>query len=259
MKALTLTNISFGYSAERVFQDFSLDISEGEFLALIGPNGSGKTTLLKIMDGILRPKTGEIRIFGKEISSLLPKERGKLIGYMPQESHFTFNFLVKEIVLMGRYPYHKGFERERKEDWAIAEWAMKLTNTFHLKERGINNISTGERQRVVLARVLTQRPRILLLDEVTSHLDIGQTIEILRILKRLNRKEKITTILAVHDVNLAGLVGERVLLLSSGKIIACDRPENVLLPNLLEEVYKIRPVVKTHPELRIPWVFLNLE
>ncbi len=258
MNLLSLRNIVFSYNGKRLFHQFSLDIPEGDFLGIIGPNGSGKTTLLKLIAGILKPSKGEVTVSGENLLCLRPKERGKLIGYMPQESHFLWNFSVREIVLMGRYPHHKRFEREGKDDFEIADWAMRMTNTFDLKERGINNISTGERQRVVLARVLTQKPKILLLDEVTSHLDIGQATDILRILQELNRWKKITCLFSVHDMNMAMLVAKRILLLSKGKAVACDIPEKVIQPELIKEAYDVTPIIGTHPELNIPWVFLNL-
>ncbi|MEO0117204.1 MAG: ABC transporter ATP-binding protein [candidate division WOR-3 bacterium] len=259
MNALCLKDIKFGYEDnEEIFSGFSLEISEGDFLAIIGPNGSGKTTLLKLAAGLLKPLSGMIEVFGQNLLSLRPKERGKLIGYMPQESHFLYNFQVKEIVLMGRYPYQKRWEKEKREDISIAEMAMKMTNTYQFREKGIEELSSGERQRVVLARVLAQKPRILLLDEVTSHLDIGQTMEILRILLDLNRREKITFLLAVHDINIALLVAQRILVLHKGKIVICDTPEKAISPELLKEIYGYKPTLGIHPELKIPWVFFNL-
>ncbi len=258
MDAILLKELSFGYTKENLFQNFSLSIPEGDFLGIIGPNGSGKTTLLKLIAGLLKSTSGQVLVFGEDLFHRKPKERGRLIGYMPQESHFLWNFKVKEVVLMGRYPYHRRFEREKREDFEIADLAMRLTNIIDLKDRGINNISTGERQRAVLARVLCQNPKILLLDEVTSHLDIGQAIEILRILRHLNTTYKITCLFSSHDINLAAMVAKRILLLAKGQVIACDRPDKVILPELLEKVYSIRPLITTHPKLNIPWVILNL-
>lgn len=258
MNALYLKGIKFGYeTTEEIFSDLSLEIPAGDFWAIIGPNGSGKTTLLKLTAGLLKPFSGKVKIFDQDLFSLKPKERGRLIGYMPQESHFFYNFRVKEIVLMGRYPYHRRWEKEKREDILIAERAMKMTNTYQFQDKGVEELSSGERQRVVLARVLAQKPRILLLDEVTSHLDIGQTIEILRILLALNNQEKITFLLAVHDINIALLVAKRILVLNKGKVIICDTPEKVISPELLKEVYGYQPTVGVHPELKIPWVFFN--
>jgi len=261
MTALLLKEITFAYSGNsgrNVFQKFSLEIPEGDILAIIGPNGSGKTTLLKLAGSLLKPLSGEIRVFGQDLFHLKRKERARIIGYMPQESHFLWNFKVQEIVLMGRYPYQKRFGGGSKEDFIIANQAMRMTNTIQFKERGIQELSSGERQRVVLARLLAQKPKILLLDEVTSHLDIGQAIEILKILLDLNKKEGITCLMNVHDVNLAALVAKRVLVLVNGRIVALDVPAKVIVPELLKEVYGCPVIVKTHPELNIPWVFLNL-
>jgi iron complex transport system ATP-binding protein len=254
--AIELRGVEFRYRAgETLFEDFRLTVKEQEFFGIIGPNGSGKTTLLRLMAGLLVPDSGEVLVEGKHLSSYARRELARVVGFMPQENHFAFDFLVEEVVMMGRNPFLGRFQRPRREDHEKVSGALQFADCSGLKEKGINAISGGERQRVVLARTLSQEPRILLLDEPTSHLDLAHQLRIVEILKRLNR-EGVTIIVNLHDLNLASVACSRILLLDKGKTAACGAPAQVLTQELIQQVYGVRPFLEKHPETGTPQVIL---
>lgn len=258
MSAIELRSVGFGYTADRLFKDFSLAIAEREFFGVIGPNGSGKTTLLRLLVRLLSPQSGQIALAGKSLADYSHNGLARLLGFMPQENHFAFDFSVEEVVLMGRNPFLGRFQRPGKLDQNKVQAAMEFTDTWSLRRKGINEVSGGERQRVVLARTLSQEPHILLLDEPTSHLDIHHQLGILQILRRLNR-QGITIVVNLHDLNLASLACSRLLLLDKGKPIACDVPEQVLTPDLIRQAYGIEPIIERHPESGRPQILLPAE
>ncbi len=257
MNALELKNITFSYEREPLLIDFSLAIATGEFFGIIGPNGSGKTTILKLMAGFLKLQAGSILVLNQSINNIVRNNLAKIIGFVPQENFFAFEFSVFDVVLWGRNPYLKRFENPKKSDLDKTLAALTFADILLLKDKSINRISAGERQRVVLARALAQEPKILLLDEATSHLDITHQVEFLKILKRLN-KEGLTIVFLSHDLNLASLVCSRILLLDKGKPVICDIPEKVLKPELIEQVYKVKPYLQNHPETSTPQIILPL-
>jgi iron complex transport system ATP-binding protein len=250
-----IKNLHFQYpTSAPLFKGLSIKIKEKEWFGIIGPNGSGKTTLLKIMAGLLMPQKGTVLLFNNNIFSLTPKERAKIIGYFPQENFFIFDFTVKEIVLMGRNPYRKRFSFITKKDMEIVERAMELTGTIEFKDKKINELSTGEKQRVILARILAQEPQVLLLDEFTTHLDIAYQIELINLLKRLREAKNLTIVFLTHDLNLASLTCDRILLLAKGEFVGCDTPERILREDLIEKVYKVKPIIKPHPLTNRPLI-----
>lgn len=257
MFAIELENIRFRYEQNDVLTNISVNINSGEILGIIGPNGAGKTTLVKLIAGLLKPNSGTIKIFGERLDALSLNKRAKLLSYVPQENFFYFNFSVLDIVLMGRHPYLKPMERPQKSDIEKAFEALKFTAAIELKDRNIMEISSGERQRVVLARALASDPKILLLDEPTSYLDITHQIDIIKILKKLNQ-QGLTIIFLSHDINLTNLVCNRILLLHHGKIVACDEPSKVMVSELIQKVYGISPYLIEHPESKTPQIILPI-
>lgn len=255
MLAIRVNNISVGYISKPVLKDVNFTVESGSFVGLIGPNGSGKTTLLRVITGILHPWSGNVEIFEKSTDSLTRIDIARSVGVVPQESFFAFNFKTEEIVLMGRYPYLKRFKSETKKDYDIVYESMKFTDTLSFRDRPINDLSGGERQRVVIARSLSQSPKILLLDEPTSHLDLNHQIEIFDLLKRLNKRGM--TILAIsHDLNLAGMYCERLILLDAGRIRLIGTPEEVITPTLIEDVYKTKVLLQENPVTHTPYILL---
>jgi iron complex transport system ATP-binding protein len=259
ISALELKKINFSYEKKEFLKNFSLTIEAGEFFGIIGPNGSGKTTILKIMAGLLKPQNGEVLITGKDIIQIKRDDIAKTIGFVPQENFFAFEFSVLDVVLWGRNPYLKRFEGPKRIDFDKAIQALTLVDILPLKDKSINRISAGERQRVVLARALAQEPKILLLDEPTAHLDITHQVEFIKLLQAVRGLPQAKTIVFLsHDLNLASLVCSRILLLDNGKSVACDKPEIVLKSELIERVYKIKPYLQNHPETSTPQIILPL-
>lgn len=253
---LKVSNLYGGYHKEAVIKNVSLDIKEGDFIGIIGPNGSGKSTLLKLMSRALLRQKGTIIFGNKDIDRINLKEFCRKAAFVPQETLINFSFTVWEIALMGRIPYLKRLELESKNDFLIAENALFLTDTLHLKEKEINELSAGERQRVIIARALAQQPVLLFLDEPTSHLDIGHQIQVLDLLRKLNRERKLSVVMVLHDLNLASEYCSRIILLNDGAVFKEGAAQEVLTYQNIEAVYKTVVVVNNNPLNSKPYVVL---
>jgi len=256
MNAIEAKGITFSYNKTEVIHNVSFILKEGEFLGIIGPNGAGKSTILRILCRILIIKTGTITVFNKDINSLAQKELAHLFGFVPQETHFGLDFSVEDIILMGRYPYLRPFQRETKNDCEAVERAIQYANIEEFRRRRINSLSSGERQRVVIARVLAQKPNILLLDEPTSHLDLKHQYDIMRLLKELN-SQGMSVIIVNHDLNLASLYCQRLILMHHGKIYAEGTPQSLINEKTIKEVYNTAVKIVTHPDKNLPQIFLK--
>ena len=237
---LKTQEISFSYDQETVLRSISINIQSEEFIGIIGPNGSGKSTLLKLLGSVLKPDSGQIYFKGKNYIDYQRKQLAQSITWVPQEHPMVFPFKVSEIVLMGRHPYLSAFTFEGEDDIEIARSAMKQTQTLQFAERGFNEISGGEKQRVVIAGAIAQEPELMILDEPTSALDIKYQIQILNILKTLNENKKTTVILAMHDLHLAAKYCTRLILLEEGKIFKDGKTEEVLQKEHIEKVYGLK-------------------
>ncbi|MBU1869291.1 MAG: ABC transporter ATP-binding protein [Candidatus Omnitrophica bacterium] len=253
---LKIKNLSGGYGQDLVIKDISFNVKKGDFLGIIGPNGSGKSTLLRLMTRVLLPKSGRAIYEGRDISLIPLKEFSKKVSFVSQETVINFSFLVSEIVLMGRIPHLARLQFEGKRDFEIAQNALELTDTAHLKEKEINALSAGERQRVIIAKALAQEPILLFLDEPTSHLDIGHQIQMLNLLKKLNHEKNLTIVMVLHDLNLASEYCNRILLLNEGRIYKEGAPREVLTYQNIEAVYKTVVVVNDNPISSKPYVIL---
>lgn len=248
MASVEARGVTFGYGADRrIFTGLDLSIPAGSFTVLLGPNGSGKTTLLRILAGTLAPDSGDIRLDSRPLADLAPRERARLLAVLPQESRVVFPFTVMEVVLMGRAPHLGLLGFPGRGDVAIAEESMRMTDCLQFAARRINELSSGERQRVYLARALAQRPRILFLDEPTTFLDLAHQIHFLGILDRLHRDHGITILSVSHDVTLAGMHGRRLVLLHDGRVAAAGEPSEVLREDLLRQVYGVSVRVVDNP------------
>jgi len=256
MNALEITNIKFCYNMNQVIDGVSLALTQGEFLGIIGPNGAGKSTLLRLMCGILKPEQGEVRLFDTKLSVQTPKNLARHIAFVPQETHFALNFTVDDVVMMGRYPYQRPFGREDRKDLEARENAIAAAQVEHLRSRPVNSLSSGERQRVVIARALAQAPRILLLDEPTSHLDLHHQYAIMQLLKRLNT-DGLTVVVVHHDLNLASLYCERLVLMHRGRIAATGKPKDLINAQTLIQVYGTTVRIVRHPDKDVPQIFLQ--
>lgn len=258
MKALyAINDISGGYGVIPVIKKVSFNIQRGDFLGIIGPNGSGKSTLLRLMSRALLPQCGELLLEGSPVKELRLKEFCRKVAFVPQETLINFSFSAEEIVLMGRIPHLKRLQTETKYDLAAAQKALALTDTLNLRQRPINELSAGERQRVIIAKALAQEPFLLILDEPTSHLDIGHQARIMNLLRQLNRKEELSIVIVLHDLNLASEYCRRLILLNEGMIFKQGAPEEVLTYQNIEEVYKTVVVADKNPISKKPFILLT--
>jgi len=253
---VSLNKVNFSYGQQSVLQDIDLSVFPGDFIGIIGPNGSGKTTLLKLISGILRPQSGNIQLFNQDISMISRKKLAKIISVVPQDSFVTYNYKVKEIVFMGRIPYINQWQGETISDYRISRNAMKKTDSFCHAEKGIHQISGGEMQRVYIARALAQSPKILMLDEFASHLDLNYKYEMIRILKDTLREEVNCIISVFHDLNLASFCANRLILLDKGKIEISGTPQQVTNNENIKKVYRSKAHIIQHPDLAIPQVIM---
>ncbi len=234
------------YGSVKVLEDVSLSVKGGDFVGILGPNGSGKTTLLKSISRTLKPHRGAILLNEADIYSLKSVEVAKQLAVVPQESNIGFSFAALDIVLMGRNPHMARFQMESGKDLAIAKKAMLLTNTWQFAERPINELSGGEKQRVIIARALAQEPRILLLDEPLTHLDIINQLEIMDLVKELCVKEKIVVLAVFHDLNLAARYCTSAIMLKEGKIFSAGNLSEVLTSENIKAVFSVNAIVQKH-------------
>lgn len=253
---LHFLDVRSGYGNIEILKGLTFSIDPGDFVGIIGPNGSGKSTLLRTATKVLRPFKGEIYLEKEKLEDVSLREMARLVAVVPQDTLFMFPFKVLDVVLMGRIPYISRLGFESREDLKIAFEALEYVDAIHLRDRFIDELSGGERQRVIIARALAQKPRILFLDEPTTHLDISHQIEIFSLLKNLNRGSGLTVVAILHDLNLASLYCDELILLSEGKIRKHGTPSEVLDYRIIEEVYKTQVVVKENPLTSRPHVFL---
>ena len=237
-KILEVNNISFSYEDNLIFENISFSIKRGDVLCILGPNGTGKTTLIKCLNGLHDIDSGEILINGENIETLSFSQISKHIGYIPQSHVPSFPFTVFDVVLMGRAPYLNLTQSPRAEDEKIAIKSLKTLGIYDLKDKEYTNLSGGERQLVFLARVLTQQPDILILDEPTSHLDFGNQIKLLEIIDKL-AEAGLSVIMSSHFPDHAFLSSTKVAIMKNKKFIDFGAPGDVVTEDNLKEAYSI--------------------
>lgn len=252
--SIKINNLSCTIGNDEILHNINLIIEKNKFYSIIGPNGSGKTTLLKNISKTLEPPKNTIFIDGKDLRDLRANHLAKEMAYVPQNTQINFDFSVMDIVLMGRTPYLKRFQSESSHDIETAKKAMDLTNIWHLRDKNINNISGGERQRVIIARAMVQQTKILLLDEPISNLDIHHQVNILDTIKTLNLEKNITVIAVLHDLNMAAEYSDYLILLHQGKIQAEGRPESVLTEDNIKKVYNMDICILKNPITKKPYI-----
>ncbi|MFB5661613.1 heme ABC transporter ATP-binding protein [Alteribacillus sp. HJP-4] len=255
---LSLINVTGGYGGDPIIKDITASVNTGEIFGIIGPNGSGKSTLLKMVYGVLSPLSGEIYVDNKQLSTFTPKQLARKMAVLPQHTNTTFSFSVREIVELGRYPHQKSwFASASKKDHEMVQSAMEETEVLNFAQRSMDELSGGEKQRVLLARALAQQPDILLLDEPTNHLDISFQINLLDTLKKWAKERKMTVIAVLHDLNMASMYCDRILLLDNGKKAALDSPAYVMEEKKLEFIYQASLHRKEHPSIPAPLISLS--
>ncbi len=251
-----LRAVGFEYPGARVaarardpfsLSEVSLAVGPGEIVGVIGPNASGKTTLIRLLSGLLRPTRGEILLEGQPLARLTRAAVATRVGVVPQDVPRDFPYTVEQLVLMGRFPHAPGRFFESAVDRRIAAEAMALVGVRALAAERCDRLSGGERQRVMLARALAQEPRLLVLDEPTAHLDLRYQVECVGLLRRLNAERGLSVVVVSHDLDLAGHLCHRLLLLSEGRAVRQGPPDVVLEPAALEAAYQCPVTVERHP------------
>jgi iron complex transport system ATP-binding protein len=256
MSELLMKDVSFSYRDGFSLRHINLTVEEGEMVALIGPNGSGKTTLVRLAAGVLTPERGEVLVDGASLKSLSRREIARRIAVVPQHFHMPFAFTVGEVVMLGRTPFVRTLSGETDGDYSIAGYAMEVAGIGQFSSRTFNELSGGERQKAVLAMALAQQPRLLLLDEPTAHLDINHQVEILGLVKGLNREQGVTVVGAMHDLNLAALYFDTVVVLKGGAVFAQGSPSAVLTEATIHAVFGASVQIDHHPSTNLPHIII---
>ncbi|MFD9941243.1 ABC transporter ATP-binding protein [Nonomuraea sp. NPDC059023] len=238
---LLLNGVAIRLDGRPIVHAADLEVGPGEFVGLLGPNGCGKSTLLRAVYRAVRPHAGLIAVEGDDVVRLPPRESARRTAVVAQEAPTELDFTVAEMVALGRTPHQRPLDRTTKADELICAQALERVAATHLTGRLYGTLSGGEKQRVLLARALAQRSRLLLLDEPTSHLDIRHQLEILRLVRGLG----VATLAALHDLNQAAAYCDRLYLMDAGRVLAGGPPDDVLTPERISQVYGVRAVQRT--------------
>jgi iron complex transport system ATP-binding protein len=251
---LLLRDVHFSYD-RAVLGGITLEIRAGEIVALLGPNGAGKSTLLGAAHGALEPSSGEVLFEGQPVKSFSRRELAKRIAIVAQAGEVRFPLTSLEYVLTGRFAHSSALGFESPRDVEVAMKALRDTDAGQFAERHFNELSSGERQRVVLARALAQEARLLLLDEPTANADIAHQVSLLNLVRALTRERNLGALVVTHEINLAAEFADRVALLKDGKLLACGAPDKVMTESLLGELFDTALLVDAHPHSGKPRVF----
>jgi len=251
---LEAQEIVAGYGAQNVLEAVGVACETGEFVGLIGPNGCGKSTLLRVLSRTLRPRSGTVTLDGRPLAHWSALDVARRMAFVPQEEPAAFDFTVRDIVLMGRYPHRARHQGDTPEDYALVARALADADILHLADRPITQLSGGEHRRVLLARALAQQTPLLLLDEPTAHLDVTHQVELLALTLRLTRERGVGALAALHDLDQAAEFCDRLILLCAGRLIAEGRPETVLTPAHLRAAYDAHAHIGRNPVTGRPMV-----
>ncbi|MFO7991421.1 MAG: ABC transporter ATP-binding protein [Thermoplasmata archaeon] len=247
MVILKAEDVVSGYDTEKAIDGIDLKIKKGDFVGIIGPNGCGKSTLIRALTKVLRLWGGRVLLHGEDIEDMTRNDIARKISVVPQDTYVSFPFSVEDLVLMGRTPYLGRFESPSERDVEIVNRSLKNVNCLHLKERKVTELSGGEMQRVVLAKALAQKPEVLILDEATSHLDIGHKIEVMELISKKNIADGLSVISIHHNLNLAARYCKRLILMDDGRVFSEGRPREVLKPSNLRAHYGLEAEVHENP------------
>ncbi len=231
--------IFVGYDKKLIIEDLSLEINKGDIVSIVGPNGCGKSTLLKSLTKLLLPYKGEVFYNGKDISKQSSKQFSKKVAILSQHHDVPPDTTVRELVFYGRLPHKKWYQISDKNDYEIVTFAMKSTKILHYADVPVSRLSGGEQQRAWISMAIAQNPEILLLDEPTTYLDISHQLELMKLIKHINKTMGITVIMVLHDLNQASKYSDRIILMKSGEIYADGSPSFVMTQKNLREVYNI--------------------
>ncbi|HBF4079347.1 TPA: ABC transporter ATP-binding protein [Clostridioides difficile] len=236
---LKTNNLSVGYNNKVVISNINVEVKDGEILCLLGSNGAGKTTLLRSLSKLISPIKGEIYLNGVNISCISRKALSKKMALVLTNRLLGDLMTVQDIVNIGRYPYTGFFGNLSKKDLIMVDEALESVDALHLKKRYFDELSDGEKQKVLVARALVQEPEIIILDEPTTHLDIKHRLELINILKKLSKEKSISVILSLHEIDIALKSCDKVALIKNNKVIAYGQPEDVVDEDIINSLYEL--------------------
>ncbi|WP_424765649.1 ABC transporter ATP-binding protein [Paenibacillus sp. sgz302251] len=240
-----------------VLNELSCSFMKGRMYGIIGPNGVGKSTLLHLLSGVDRPKRGKVLLDGKSITSYPRKQLARMMAVLQQSGLPPVGFSVREVVSMARFPFQNWLGSEFKDSEAVIESALEAMGLKELEHRKMNQLSGGERQRVALAKLMAQEPSVILLDEPTTYLDIGFQVQLLDTVRAWQQQRELTVIAVLHDLNLASLYCDELVVLHRGTVAAAGTPQAVLTSELIEQVYETQTSVISHPLTGTPQIMLQ--
>ncbi|MDS1003944.1 ABC transporter ATP-binding protein [Clostridium sporogenes] len=252
MKSIETKNLDIAYEDTLIVKELNMQISKGKITSIIGANGCGKSTILKAVGRILKPKNGLVHLSGQDISKLCTKEIAKKMAILPQNPTAPSGLTVSELVAYGRFPHQKGFGNLTKEDKKIIKWALDATKLSEFESREVDTLSGGQRQRVWIAMALAQQTDLILLDEPTTYLDLAHQLEVLKLLYELNRNQKCTIVMVLHDLNLAARFSDYIIAIQKGAIIKYGNPEEVMTPEVLRKTFNINADIVIEPKSNRP-------
>ncbi|MEL4072622.1 ABC transporter ATP-binding protein [Ochrobactrum sp. GPK 3] len=251
---LEALNIDVSYGDRQIIEDLSLRVPDGKFTVIVGPNACGKSTLLRTLARIIRPDKGSVILDGKQIERVPAREVARILGLLPQSSIAPNGIAVADLVARGRYPHQTFLQRWTEADDKAVNWAMQTARVDDLAARAVDELSGGQRQRVWIAMVLAQETPLLLLDEPTTFLDISHQIELLNLLRNLNRKQGNTIVAVLHDLNQACRYADHIVAMRQGHIVAEGNPRDIMTAELVETVFGLPCVVIDDPITGDPMV-----
>lgn len=252
----TVDSISVQYEQKKAIQNFSFSIEEGEIVSIIGPNGSGKSTLLKAISGFIPYSSGTVTFAGKNLKAMKSKQIAQKLCMLSQKNQAPTDMSVKDLVSYGRIPHKRWFERLNEEDMNIINWALQKTNLTTFQDRTVASLSGGESQRAWIAMALAQRPKILLLDEPTTYLDIAHQHEVLELVNELNREMNMTVLMVLHDLNQASQYSDRVIVVQSGQREMLGTPKEVMTREMIRHVYHMDSEIQYISKEKTPRIHL---
>ena len=252
MEAIVVKELSAGYEEQTVIEKMDLSILKGKINIIVGANGCGKSTLLKSIAGVIKPQEGHISINGKDISKQKEKILATQIAFLPQEPICPSGLTVKELIAYGRFPYQKSFGGLSKHDIQMIDWAIQETELEDLRDRKVETLSQGQRQRVWIAMTIAQETDIILLDEPTTYLDLSYQQEILQLLHNLNRQDGFTIVMVLHELNNACRYADNIIGLKNGKLICQGSPCEAITRETLSELYGIEAKLQLSEDKRYP-------
>ena len=245
---IKIADISCGYDQHEVISRLSLELQRSSFSVIVGPNGAGKSTLLYAIMGFIALKSGSISIEGKDLQQYARRELAKIIAYVPQETIFQFDYSVRDIVLMGRFPILQVMQSYGEEDRASVDMVLEQLGLYNLKDRYFSQLSGGEKQRVLIARALVQETDYIFLDETLSQLDINHQVEIMQLLRQIHKESEKSILLISHNLNLAANYAENMIFIKSGAIIGNGTPDEMMTEDMLQRLFEIDLQTMINPQ-----------